>query len=147
MTRTVDLSSRYRRIAKLSASLLITFGISLAIFAGAISAGGDHAILSVAGHSVDSSEGVSVIALNQTLIAYSVDYEMDKARGEKTIEHYGEGIRPLVEQAIENNEDNPNSKATAENSYERESSLNDLLPESIGESFSEKELSEMENAE
>lgn len=76
-------------------------------------------------------------------IAYSVDYEMDQARIEKTIEHYGEPIRPVVEKAIKNNENNPNSKDTAENSYKRESPLNSVLPEQLGETFSKEDLLEM----
>ncbi|MEM8502828.1 MAG: hypothetical protein AAF716_06705 [Cyanobacteria bacterium P01_D01_bin.1] len=77
------------------------------------------------------------------VIAYSVDYEMDKARVEKTIEHYGEPVRPIVEQAIKNNENNPDSKGTAENTYQRESPLNLLLPEQLGDSFSKEDLLEM----
>ncbi len=80
---------------------------------------------------------------DHTLIAYSVDYEMDKARGEKTVEHYGESMRPIVKQAIKNNENNPNSKDTAENTYRRESPLNDLLPERVGQFFSKKDLLNM----
>lgn len=82
---------------------------------------------------------------NRTLIAYSVDYEMDKARGEKTVEHYGESMRPIVKQAIKNNENNPNSKDTAENTYRRKSLFNDLLPERIGRFFSKKDLLNMPN--
>ena len=82
--------------------------------------------------------------LSNNLVAYSVDYEMDKARAEKTVEHYGEPIRDIVEGALENNEENPNSKPTAQNSYQRESPLNDVLPKKIGDSFSQKELSDMQ---
>ncbi|PZO56485.1 MAG: hypothetical protein DCF15_08535 [Phormidesmis priestleyi] len=78
------------------------------------------------------------------LVAYSVDYEMDKARAEKTVEHYGEPMRDIVEDALENNEENPNSKPTAQNTYQRESPLNDVLPKKIGDSFSQKELSDMQ---
>ncbi len=82
--------------------------------------------------------------LPDNLVAYSVDYEMDKARAEKTVEHYGEPIRDIVEDALENNEENPNSKSTAQNTYQRESPLNDVLPKKIGDSFSQKELSDMQ---
>ena len=91
--------------------------------------------------------GLVIFPLGGEAIAYSVDYEMDKARVEKTIEHYGEPIRPIVEEAIKNNEDNPNSKDTAENTYQRENPLNQALPEQIGESFSKKELANMENSD
>lgn len=79
-----------------------------------------------------------------TLIAYNVDLEMDKARVEKTVEHYGEPIRDIVEKAAQNNENAPDSKSTAENSYERESPLNDVLPERVGKKFSQSDLQDME---
>lgn len=78
-------------------------------------------------------------------IAYNVDLEMDKARKEKTVEHYGESIRDVVEQATQNNENNPDGKPTAKNTYERESQLNEVLPEKIGEGFSQKDLKNLEN--
>lgn len=81
------------------------------------------------------------------IIAYDIDYEMDEARKEKTIEHYGEGIRDIVEDATANNVNNPESKPTAENSYEREGPLNDVLPKQIGKDFSKKELANMENSD
>lgn len=80
-----------------------------------------------------------------TLIAYNVDLEMDKARKEKTVEHYGEPIRDVVEQATQNNENRPDSKPTAENTYQRESRLNDILPERVGKHFSQEDLQNMEN--
>ncbi len=87
--------------------------------------------------------GLIMAAPQGDAIAYSVDYEMDQARVEKTIEHYGEPVRPIVEKAIKNNENNPNSKDTAENTYKRESPLNSILPEQIGETFSKEDLLEM----
>ena len=78
-------------------------------------------------------------------IAYNIDFDMDKARAEKTVEHYGEGIRDLVEDAVANNENNPDAKSTAENTYAKESAVNEALPDSIGESFSQAELEEMED--
>lgn len=81
---------------------------------------------------------------SSNLIAYSVDYEMDKARAEKTVEHYGEPIRDIVEDALENNDENPDRKSTAQNTYQRESPLNEVLPKKIGDSFSQKELSDMQ---
>ena len=90
-----------------------------------------------------------LIQVPQSLIAYSVDYEMDKARAEQTIEHYGEPVREVVEEALQNNVNNPNSKETAENSYQRESPLNDLLPNrnSAGQKFSQDDFSEMQKIE
>jgi hypothetical protein len=87
--------------------------------------------------------GLVIGVASEGAIAYSVDYEMDQARVEKTIEHYGEPVRPIVKKAIENNENNPNSKDTAENTYKRESPLNPLLPEQLGETFSKEDLLEM----
>ena len=82
---------------------------------------------------------------SQTLIAYSLDYEMDRARGDQTIEHYGESVREPVEQAMRNNVNHPESKDTAENSYGRKSFLNKLLPErhSVGKEFSQDDFSSM----
>ncbi|MGI8934394.1 MAG: hypothetical protein ACR2FS_10000 [Phormidesmis sp.] len=110
------------------------------------------AIASLFSSSTGSLEGSPVVGqsaapTNRTLIAYSVDYEMDKARGEKTVEHYGESMRPIVKQAIKNNENNPNSKDTAENTYRRESPLNDLLPERIGQFFSKEDLLDMRSTD
>lgn len=69
-------------------------------------------------------------------MAYNIDYGMDQARGVKTIEHYGEPVREIVEQTIKNNVNHPEPKPTSQNSYQRESKLNDLLPERRGEAFS-----------
>ena len=80
----------------------------------------------------------------RTMLAYDVNLQMDEARKEKTIEHYGEGVKPIVEDATKNNENKPDSKETAENSYQRESKLNDLLPKKIGDGFSKEDLSDME---
>lgn len=95
----------------------------------------------------DGLRGEVISFSSSPLIAYSVDYEMDRARGEKTIEHYGEPVRDVVEQAIKNNEDNPRSKSTAENTYRRESWLNDLLPERLGQFFSKDDLLDMPNTD
>ncbi|MGB3293638.1 MAG: hypothetical protein WBB01_11685 [Phormidesmis sp.] len=70
---------------------------------------------------------------------------MDKARMEKTVEHYGEPVRDIVQQATQNNENNPERKSTAKNTYERESPLNELLPKKIGKDFSKEDLENMEN--
>ena len=82
---------------------------------------------------------------SQTLVAYSLDYEMDRARGDQTIEHYGEAVREPVEQALKNNVNNPESKDTAENSYGRKSFWNNLLPNrhSAGKNFSQDDFSGM----
>ena len=140
-TSQTSIQPQSQRLLKIVGTLLIAVGIAIAIFFGR-----SHRAPSLALPSVEVS------ALTQdaradygagTLVAYNVDYEMDKARAEKTIEHY-EGMEPIVDQAIKNNEENPDSKATAENSYQRETKLNDALPESIGEEFSQAELSDME---
>ncbi len=68
--------------------------------------------------------------------AYNIDYGMDQARGEKTIEYYGEPLREIVEQTMQNNVNHPQPKSTSQNSYKRESKLNNLLPERRGKAFS-----------
>ncbi len=95
------------------------------------------------------ANGDRLTQIPQSLIAYNVDYEMDKARAEQTIEHYGEPIREVVEEALQNNVNNPDSKETAENSYQRESPLNDLLPNrnSAGQKFSQDDFSDMQEIE
>jgi hypothetical protein len=83
----------------------------------------------------------------RTLLAYNIDLEMDKAREEKTVEHYGEGIRDIVQDANTNNVNNPDSKPTAENTYKREKSLIDALPNQIGKDFSKEDLAHMEHSD
>ncbi|MGB5915106.1 MAG: hypothetical protein WA783_07410 [Phormidesmis sp.] len=83
----------------------------------------------------------------QPLVAYNIDYKMDLARAERTVEHYGEKIRNIVEQALRNNENNPQSKATAKNSYQRKSAFNDILPERRSSAFSKDELSNLRKTE
>ncbi len=83
----------------------------------------------------------------QPLVAYNIDYGMDLARVERTIEHYGEKIRDVVEQALRNNENHPESKDTARNSYRRESALNDVLPERRNSAFSKNDLSNLRQTE
>lgn len=82
---------------------------------------------------------------SQTTIAYSLDYEMDRARGDQTIEHYGESVREPVEQAMRNNVNHPERKDTAENSYGRKSFMNSLLPKrhKVGKAFSQDDFSSM----
>ncbi|MEO0455558.1 MAG: hypothetical protein AAF152_03115 [Cyanobacteria bacterium P01_A01_bin.114] len=80
-------------------------------------------------------------------VAYNVDLEMDKARIEKTVEKQGESMREIVQSAHRNNENHPSSKPTAENTYERESLLNEHLPDELGEDFSKRELKTMKRAE
>jgi hypothetical protein len=82
-----------------------------------------------------------------TLVAYNIDLEMDKAREEKTVEHYGEGIRDIVKDANTNNVNNPDSKPTAKNTYKRENSLIDALPNQIGKDFSKEDLAHMEHSD
>lgn len=92
-----------------------------------------------------ASPSETLLGSSQTLIAYSLDYEMDRARGDQTIEHYGESVREPVEQALRNNVNHPESKDTAENSYGRRSFLNNLLPQrhSVGKEFSQDDFSSM----
>ncbi|MEO1390468.1 MAG: hypothetical protein AAFV85_24315 [Cyanobacteria bacterium J06634_6] len=79
----------------------------------------------------------------QPIIAYNIDFEMDSATAEQTIEYYGEEIREFVEQALRNNQNHPERKSTAKNSYQRESALNDLLPEARSSAFSKETLSDL----
>ena len=72
---------------------------------------------------------------------------MDIARVEQTIEHYGEEIRDVVEQALRNNVNNPESKDTAQNTYQRQSTMNDLLPERRSTAFSTEDLRNLKNTE
>lgn len=83
----------------------------------------------------------------QPIIAYNIDFGMDLARAEQTIEYYGEEIREIVEKALRNNENNPERKETAQNSYRRESVLNDLLPEARSSAFSESDLVQMKKTD
>lgn len=85
--------------------------------------------------------------LQQPVVAYNIDFGMDLARVEQTIEHYGEEIREVVEQALLNNVNHPESKETAENSYQRQSALNDLLPEARSSAFSKDELTQLRKTE
>lgn len=88
---------------------------------------------------------VASLNSDNIMVAYNIDLEMDKARAEKTIEHYGEEMEDIVDEAIANNENNPEAKPTAENSYSRETTLNEVLPESIGEELSQTALETMQN--
>jgi hypothetical protein len=85
------------------------------------------------------------------LLAYSIDYGMDQARGEKTIEYYaemyGESLRDLIEQTLRNNEDHPDSKPTAQNTFRRESFFNDLLPKQRSTAFSKEDLLKLRTTE
>ena len=83
----------------------------------------------------------------QPIIGYNIDFGMDIARVEQTIEHYGEEIRDVVEQALRNNVNNPESKDTAQNTYQRQSAMNDLLPERRSSAFSTEDLRKLKNTE
>jgi len=83
----------------------------------------------------------------QPIIAYNIDFGMDLARAERTIEHYGEEIREIVEQALRNNENHPASKDTAKNSYRRETALNTILPERRSSAFSQSDLANLKQTE
>jgi len=136
----MSLQPRYRRILRLTAKLLMALGVGLAIFFSS-------QYISSTTASAATAPTTFVGNADDSWIAYSVDYETDKARGEKTVEHYGEEMRPIVQQAIKNNEENPDSKSTADNSYKRESPLNELLPERLGKDFSTTDLLEMRDTE
>jgi hypothetical protein len=86
-------------------------------------------------------------ALLDYSIAYNIDLEMDKAREEKTVEHYGEGIRDLVEDANKNNVNAPDSKPTAQSTYERSNPVIDVLPKERSTRFSKEELQDMKKGE
>ena len=131
LVESMSLQPNYQRIIRIVITLLIALSLSLAIAWGSQ-------------YAARSTTNSLAQEAPKNWVAYDVDYEMDQARVEKTIEHYGEQMKPIVEQAIKNNEENPESKATAENSYEREGLLNEQLPESVGETFSKKELVEMD---
>lgn len=83
------------------------------------------------------------LSIQQPVVAYNIDFGMDLARIEQTIEHYGEEIREVVEQALLNNENHPESKDTAKNSYQRVSVMNDLLPEKRNSAFSKDDLTNL----
>lgn len=84
-----------------------------------------------------------------TLLAYNIDYGMDQARGEQTLEYYeddedfGDKLREIIERTLRNNENHPESKETAKNSYKRESALNNILPEKRSSAFSKDDLSKL----
>ncbi|PZO51170.1 MAG: hypothetical protein DCF15_15080 [Phormidesmis priestleyi] len=90
------------------------------------------------------SMGLVILGSAESSVAYSIDYGMDQARGEKTIEYYGESygesLRDIIEQTLRNNVESPDSKATAENTYKRESFLNDWLPKKRSSAFSRQDL-------
>jgi len=83
----------------------------------------------------------------QPVVAYNIDFGMDLARAERTIEHYGEEIREIVEQTLRNNENHPESKDTAKNSYRRETTLNTILPEKRSSAFSPSDLAKLKQTE
>lgn len=89
---------------------------------------------------VATAQSMSPVVEEQTQLAYNIDFGMDLARAEQTIEYYGEELRDLVEQALRNNQNHPESKDTAKNSYQRESTLNDVLPEKRSSAFSKDDL-------
>ena len=89
----------------------------------------------------------SPLTSTQPVVAYNIDFGMDIARIEQTIEHYGEEIREVVEQALMNNVNHPESKDTAENTYQRKTALNDLLPERRSSAFSTDDLIDLKKTE
>jgi hypothetical protein len=98
-----------------------------------------------------AAESSTASGLSHPLVAYSIDYGMDQARGEKTIEYYsefyGESLRELIEQTLRNNEDHPDSKATAKNTFRRESFLNNVLPKQRSTAFSKEDLLKLRSTE
>ena len=127
----MSLQPNNQRITRLIVSLLFALVVAIGIIASS------RYVISI-------TTGDPVKKAPDNWVAYSIDYEMDKARAEKTVEHYGEGMRPFVKKALKNNEENPNRKPTAENTYQRESPLNELLPERIGKTFSKTDLLDMQ---
>ena len=93
-----------------------------------------------------SQSDMQLVAM-QPIVAYNIDFGMDLARVDQTIEYYGEEMRGVVEQALRNNVNHPNSKDTAENSYQRQTALNELLPERRSSAFSKEELTNLKKIE
>jgi len=96
---------------------------------------------------VSQSAFAAPFATTPPTVAYNIDFGMDLARIEQTIEHYGEEIREVVEQALLNNVNHPESKETAQNTYQRESALNELLPERRSSAFSKDDLTNLKKTE
>lgn len=90
-----------------------------------------------------SGTAAAALPSQPPIVAYNIDFGMDLAAAEQTIEYYGEEIREIVENALMNNENHPESKDTAKNSFQRESALNDLLPEKRSSAFSKDELTSL----
>jgi len=128
----MSLQPSRQRITRLILTLLFALAVGIGIVSGS------RYVISI-------TSGEPVKKTPDNWVAYSVDYEMDKARAQKTVKHYGEGLRPFVKEVLKNNEENPNRKPTAENTYQRESPLNELLPERIRKTFSKTELLEMKD--
>lgn len=100
-------------------------------------------IVCVAAFGISRPAVAAGLSIQQPVVAYNIDFGMDLARIEQTIEHYGEEIREVVEQALLNNENHPESKDTAKNSYQRVSVLNDILPEKRSSAFSKDDLTNL----
>ncbi|MEO1620396.1 MAG: hypothetical protein AAFU53_05100, partial [Cyanobacteria bacterium J06632_3] len=99
------------------------------------------------GAAIAASQSDMRLAAMQPIVAYNIDFGMDLARVDQTIEYYGEEMRGVVEQALRNNVNHPNSKDTAENSYQRQTALNELLPERRSSAFSKEELTNLKKIE
>ncbi len=129
--------------------VLVTFSVGVVLFSVVEDSSGLLAGQAMAQPSTGIAQPSLGIASLQTspLLAYSIDYGMDQARGEKTIEYYGEYLRDLIEQTLRNNEDHPDSKSTAKNTYRRESYLNNVLPKQRSTAFSKEDLLKLRSTE
>ncbi|MEL6777715.1 MAG: hypothetical protein AAFO06_10700 [Cyanobacteria bacterium J06597_16] len=122
--------------------MVTTFLIGMAVFSSAPGAFASNA-------SDTFLASTSLPSNTNTLLAYNIDYGMDQARGEQTLEYYeddedfGDKLREIIERTLRNNENHPESKETAKNSYKRESALNNILPEKRSSAFSKDDLSKL----
>ena len=126
----------------LNIAVVTTFLIGMAVFSSAPGAFASNA-------SGTFLASTSLPSNTNTLLAYNIDYGMDQARGEQTLEYYeddedfGDKLREIIERTLRNNENHPESKETAKNSYKRESALNDILPEKRSSAFTKDDLSKL----
>jgi hypothetical protein len=130
--------------------VVVALSVGFVLFSGVEDSSGLFAAQAMAQPSqgiAQPSQGIQPAPLSSPLLAYSIDYGMDQARGEKTIEYYGEYLRDLIEQTLRNNEDHPDSKSTAKNTYRRESYLNNVLPKQRSTAFSKEDLLKLRSTE
>jgi hypothetical protein len=134
--------------SRLMRFVVVVLSVGFVLFSGVFRGVEDSSRLFAAQAMVQPFQGIAQPApLSSPLLAYSIDYGMDQARGEKTIEYYGEYLRDLIEQTLRNNEDHPDSKSTAKNTYRRESYLNNVLPKQRSTAFSKEDLLKLRSTE